>query len=277
MVTVFLIRLKAGFALLRFLEMTIERSVSPISLLRTATVVALLVLAAGFTTSVQASRANRTAAACAPGSVKSLITGSKSYAVDARGLVRAYRSPNARRAFARFGRLNINDEPTVFAAVEAVMGERCRAAWYRVQLPMKPNEVSGYVRARSVNLRVVRGRIVVDLSARKVALYRRGKLVLSTRAAIGAPATPTPLGSYYVNQRWLTDPEGPFGWAAIGISAFSEVLTGWVQGGPVAIHGTNNPSLLGLRVSNGCIRVSNAAVRRLWRLAPTGTPVLIQP
>jgi lipoprotein-anchoring transpeptidase ErfK/SrfK len=208
--------------------------------------------------------------------VTSLVTGPKTYAVDARGLVRAYRSPNARRAFARFGLLNLNGEPTVFAAVEAVMGQRCRAAWYRVQLPMKPNEVTGYVRARTVNLRVVRSRILVDLSARKVALYRRGKLVLSTKAAIGAAATPTPLGRYYINQRFRTDEQGPFGWAAIGISAFSEVLTGWVQGGPVAIHGTNNPSLLGLRVSNGCIRVTNDAVRRLWRFAPTGTPVLIQ-
>jgi lipoprotein-anchoring transpeptidase ErfK/SrfK len=127
-----------------------------------------------------------------------------------------------------------------------------------------------------VNLRVVRSRVVIDLSARKVALYNRGRLVLVTKAAIGASATPTPLGSYYINQRFRTDVHGPFGWAAIGISAFSEVLTGWVQGGPVAIHGTNNPSLLGMRVSNGCIRVSNAVIRRMWRLAPTGTPVLIR-
>ena len=67
-----------------------------------------------------------------------------------------------------------------------------------------------------------------------------------------------------------------YGWAAIGISAFSEVLHGWPQGGPVAIHGTNRPSLLGLPVSNGCIRVSNESVKRLWRLAPTGTPVHVQ-
>src|SRR2546423_7621812 len=36
-----------------------------------------------------------------------------------------------------------------------------------------------------------------------------------------------------------TDPSGPYGPGAIGISAFSNVLTGWAQGGPVAIHGTN--------------------------------------
>jgi hypothetical protein len=38
----------------------------------------------------------------------------------------------------------------------------------------------------------------------------------------------------------------------------------------------DQPSLLGLRVSNGCIRVSNAAIQSIWRLAPTGRPVLIQ-
>jgi hypothetical protein len=256
--------------------MTIRHSVKMTSFLRTVTVVALLALAAAFTTSVQASHSVRTASACAPGSVRSLVRGSKSYAVDTRGLVRAFRSPSAKKAFARFGPLNVNGVPTVFAAVEAVMGQRCRAAWYRVQLPLKPNEVTGYVRARDVNLRVVRSRVVIDLSARKVAVYHSGKLALVTKAAIGASATPTPTGRYYVNQRFRTDVNGPFGWAAIGISAFSEVLTGWVQGGPVAIHGTNNPSLLGMRVSNGCVRVSNAVIRRMWELAPTGTPVLIR-
>ena len=199
------------------------------------------------------------------------------YAVDARGLVRVFRRPGG-RAFARFGALNANGVPTVFAALDAVLGARCRAAWYRVLVPVKPNETVGYVRARSVNLRIVRSRIVIDLSARRLAVYERGRAVLSTTAAIGAPATPTPLGRFYVNQRFrVADPNGPYGWAAIGISAFSEVLTGWPQGGPVAIHGTNRPSLLGLQVSNGCIRVSNEAIQRIWRLAPAGTPVWIRP
>jgi L,D-transpeptidase catalytic domain len=244
-------------------------------MIRTPLLLGLLVLSLAFTTSTQASTPSRTAA-CPPGTVRSLVSPARSYAVDARGLVRVYRSPGG-RAFARFGRLNLNGVPMVFAALDAVMGDRCRAAWYRVQVPLKPNEVTGYVRARSVNLRVVRARVVIDLSRRTLTVYNRGRRALTTAAAIGAPATPTPLGSFYVNQRFRDDPEGPYGWAAIGISAFSEVLTGWPQGGPVAIHGTNRPSLLGLRVSNGCIRISNDAVQRLWQLAPTGTPVLIRP
>jgi lipoprotein-anchoring transpeptidase ErfK/SrfK len=245
------------------------------SLLRTAAPLGLLAVSLGFTSSIQASPAHRTAPSCKAGEVKALTTGDRSHAVDARGLVRIYRKPGGRE-FARFGGLNPNGVPTVFAGLEAVLGRRCKAAWYRILVPLKPNETTGYVRARSVNLRVVRSRIVIDLSARRLAVYTRGRLALTTTAAIGAPATPTPLGRFYINQRFRDDPSGPYGWAAIGISAFSEVLTGWPQGGPVAIHGTNRPSLLGLRVSNGCIRVSNAAIQRIWRLAPTGTPVLIR-
>lgn len=192
-----------------------------------------------------------------------------------RGLVRVHRKPGG-AAFARFGRYNVNGVPTVFAALESVMGARCKAAWYRVMLPLKPNGQTGFVQARDVNLRPLRARVVVDLSTRKLTVFDRGKPVLRAPVAIGARGTPTPVGRFYVNQRFRDNPAGVYGWAAIGISAFSEVLHGWPQGGPVAIHGTNRPSLIGLAVSNGCIRVSNAVVRRLWRLAPAGTPVLVQ-
>jgi lipoprotein-anchoring transpeptidase ErfK/SrfK len=256
--------------------LTMRFSVRPASLLRTIVPLGLLAVAVGFTHSVQASTSGRTAAGCRDGEVKPLVARHRSYAVDARGLVRVYRRPRG-KAFARFGALNQNGVPTVFAALDAVLGPRCRAAWYRVRVPMKPNGRTGYVRARVVNLRRLHSQIVVDLSTRRLTLYRRGRVLLSTTTAIGAPATPTPRGSFYIDQRFKEpDPNGPYGWAAIGISAFSEVLRGWPQGGPVAIHGTNRPSLLGLPVSNGCIRVSNEAIQRIWRLAPTGTPVSIQ-
>ena len=143
---------------------------------------------------------------------------------------------------------------------------------------MRPNGIVGYVRARDVELLRVRTRIEVDISRRRVTLFRSGKRVLSATAAVGSSATPTPTGRYYVNQRLIpSDTSGPFGPGAIGVSAFSNVLTGWTQGGPIAIHGTNNPSSIGQPVSNGCIRLRNPVLREMFAAALVGTPVVIHP
>jgi lipoprotein-anchoring transpeptidase ErfK/SrfK len=143
---------------------------------------------------------------------------------------------------------------------------------------VRPNGSVGYVRAWTVWVTRVRTRIVVDVSARRLSFYRNGRRVLSTPVAVGSPATPTPTGRFYVDQRLIpADTAGPFGPGAIGISAFSNVLTGWAQGGPVAIHGTNEPWSIGRAVSNGCIRVPNPVLRRIFRATPAGTPVIVRP
>jgi len=62
-----------------------------------------------------------------------------------------------------------------------------------------------------------------------------------------------------------------------GTSAFSEVLDIIDGGEPaVALHGTNQPELLGEAVSRGCIRVADQVIELLINLAlPLGTPVEI--
>jgi lipoprotein-anchoring transpeptidase ErfK/SrfK len=199
------------------------------------------------------------------------------YAAVVRRSAVAYRRPGGVR-LARFGPRNVNGAVTVFGALGAVVTPGCAPTWYRVQLPMRPNGSVGYVRARDVALLRVRTRIEVDISRRRVTLFRSGKPVLSATAAVGSSATPTPTGRYYVNQRLIpTDTSGPFGPGAIGVSAFSNVLTGWTQGGPIAIHGTNRPSSIGQPVSNGCIRLPNPVLRRMFAAALVGTPVVIHP
>lgn len=213
---------------------------------------------------------------CAPGSYRRLRSAAATPAAVVLRATAAATTPGG-RVTARFGVRNVNGVPTVLGVLGASVRRDCSAAWYRVQLPVKPNGATGWVRARDVELGTVRARIVVDLSDRRVTLFRRGRPVFVTRAAIGSPATPTPTGAFYVNQRLIpSDASGPFGPGAIGISAFSDVLTGWAQGGPIAIHGTNRPDLIGRAVSNGCVRVENRALRRLWRDALAGTPVVVR-
>ena len=210
---------------------------------------------------------------CASPRLRPLRTRSLAFAAVVRSGAQAYARPHG-PPLARFARLNANGVPTVFG----VLGRaQCDGDWLRVQLPKRPNGSLGWVRARDVELVRVRTRIEVDLSARRVTLYRAGAELLSATAAIGAADTPTPTGSYYVDQRLVApNPEGPFGPAAIGISAFSPVLQHWAQGGPIAIHGTNQPHLVGGAVSHGCVRVRNDVLVRLFRLVAAGTPVVIR-
>ena len=166
----------------------------------------------------------------------------------------------------------------MFGVVGAVVRSNCTPLWYRVELPTKPNGATGFVRARALRVETVPTRIVIDVSQRRLTLYRDATPVLTATVAVGSPSTPTPTGRFYVNQRLVpTDTGGPFGPGAIGISAFSNVLTGWTQGGPVAIHGTNEPWSIGHAVSNGCIRLPNQTLVKVFREALAGTPVIIRP
>jgi lipoprotein-anchoring transpeptidase ErfK/SrfK len=214
---------------------------------------------------------------CTQGEVLPLGSARRAYAAAAPFGAVAYDRPSG-AVVARFGSKNVNDYPTVFGVVGAVVRHDCAPVWYRVQLPKKPNGRTAFVRARALRVETVTTRIVVEVSKRRLTLFRNAKPVLSAAVAVGAPSTPTPTGRFYVNQRLVpTEPGGPFGPGAIGISAFSNVLTGWTQGGPVAIHGTNEPWSIGHAVSNGCIRLPNATLRKVFRETLAGTPVIIRP
>jgi lipoprotein-anchoring transpeptidase ErfK/SrfK len=213
---------------------------------------------------------------CRPG-LRRLGSSRFAYAALVRRSVTVYRLPRFGRALHRFARLDVNGYPTVFGVLSESTGRACKAAWYQVELPTTPNGATGWIPASSVRLFRVEARIVVDLSRRQLIAYRAGQRVLQTSVSIGAPATPTPVGRYYVNERFvLTTSDGPFGPAALGISAHSDALRDWVQGGPIGIHGTDAPELIGQAASHGCVRLPNGTMRRLFALAPAGTPVLIR-
>lgn len=216
----------------------------------------------------------RPADRCPAGATRSYVQ--RGLALVLRRPAAAYRAPGG-AVVARFERLNANGVATTFRALAARLGPSCRPAWYRVQLPIRPNGAQGWVAAAAVRGYMVSFRILIDLSDRRVTVLHDGRVLVQVSAGVGRPETPTPTGSYYVNQRLLAaDPSGPWGPGGIGISAFSPVLVDWAQGGPIAIHGTNEPETIGQAASHGCVRIDNDVLARLIRVVPDGTPVRIR-
>jgi lipoprotein-anchoring transpeptidase ErfK/SrfK len=149
--------------------------------------------------------------------------------------------------------------------------------WYRVSLAVPPNGSRGWVRDGQMAFYSTTSKIVIDLSRRKLMVYRRGELLLTFPVAVGRPGLETPSGHFYVTQKLRPpDPNGVYGVLQLGTSATQPKLNGWPDGGLVAIHGTNEPWLIGRAISHGCVRMRNAAVEEVSRLVPTGSPVIIE-
>jgi hypothetical protein len=150
--------------------------------------------------------------------------------------------------------------------------------WYRVRLPILPNNSTGWVLADELTTaRSVSTYLVVYRKLFTATLYRNGRPIYKTRVGVGKPYWPTPTGDFYIREI-LTGYGDPFyGPVAFGTSARSAVLTDWEGGGGViGIHGTNSPQILPGRVSHGCIRMKNDSVLSLLRLMPLGTPLAIR-
>ena len=149
----------------------------------------------------------------------------------------------------------------------------------QVQLPVRPNGSTGWIRAADVGLSSHDVSIEVRLSDHRMLVYRGEATVLDTPIGVGTTDAPTPGGVYYVKELLQPpDPDGGYGPYAYGLSGFSDVFTSYSGGqGVIGIHGTNAPETVGTDVSDGCIRVSNEVVTQLVDEVgvPLGTPVTI--
>jgi hypothetical protein len=167
--------------------------------------------------------------------------------------------------------------PQYVLALDAVRARDGRALWYRISVPGRPNGRTGWVRAGAVELRPVKKRLIIYRGARRFEFWDGSRLVRTGRIAVGKPGAETPLGLFYVTDKFspAIDPD----WAILGEFAFEtsaySKLTDWPGGGIVGVHGTPWPHLLGQAVSHGCIRLHNDDVSFLRSRVPVGTPVKI--
>lgn len=149
------------------------------------------------------------------------------------------------------------------------------AAWIQLRIPGRPNGRTGWVPRSALDaFNHTNMEIVVNRAARRLSVYRGGRVVFQAPVGVGKPGTPTPAGHFWITENFPSgDPSyGPY---AFGTSDYS-TLTDWKGGGIVGIHGTNQPQLVPGDPSHGCIRLHNSDVLRLSRMVSIGTPLLVQ-
>ncbi|MBE9190838.1 L,D-transpeptidase [Gloeocapsopsis crepidinum LEGE 06123] len=134
----------------------------------------------------------------------------------------------------------------------------------------------------TVNVVAAPVRLTIQLSSRKVTLYRGDTPIKSYPIAVGRSGWETPTGNFRVGQMlknptWispLTDevvpgghPDNPLGSYWIGF---------WSDGrNSIGFHGTPNPESVGTAASHGCIRMYNKDVEELFSQVSLGTSVAV--
>ena len=149
--------------------------------------------------------------------------------------------------------------------------------WLQVNLPVRPNGSTGWVRRDQVEVAAVRHRVDVSLSRHELRVYDLDTLVETYPIGVGTDATPTPGGVFSVTELIEpTNPDGLYGPYAFGLTGFSATLTEYAGGeATIGIHGTDEPDSVGRDTSHGCIRLRNDDITELAGLLPLGTPVRI--
>jgi lipoprotein-anchoring transpeptidase ErfK/SrfK len=169
------------------------------------------------------------------------------------------------------------DNPTREGLPGVYLVMQSAGEWMEVQVSMRPNESTAWIKASDVTVRPTPYRIYIDTGARRLVAYDGAKPVLDTQVAVGTGGTPTPTGNFFVDGRvGGLDPAGPYGTHQVSVAAFSNVLSTFGGGvGQIAIHGTNDPGKLGTPASHGCVRMTNDDIATLADMVPDGTPVQI--
>lgn len=122
--------------------------------------------------------------------------------------------------------------------------------------------------------------IIVNKYYNKIAYFRNGYLEMLEPVATGMSWDKTPVGFFKIvnkikNRPYYTgnisggDSRNPLGKRWLGINANG------TSGDTYAIHGNNNPNSIGKYVSQGCIRMDNTAIEKLFDQVQVGTPVAI--
>jgi lipoprotein-anchoring transpeptidase ErfK/SrfK len=117
-------------------------------------------------------------------------------------------------------------------------------------------------------------RIVVSITDRKLAVLDAGRVMKIFPTAVGAPASPSPVGVYKIVNS-IPEPTWYYRGKIVGPGKANPLGTRWlglsIKG--YGIHGTNVPSSIGHNASHGCVRMRNKDVEELFGMVAVGDQV----
>ncbi len=113
--------------------------------------------------------------------------------------------------------------------------------------------------------------ILVDLSDSRIYAYENGVLLRNVLVSTGLPATPTVLGDYTVQRKYVSSPMSGPGYYLPDVPYSMYFFEGY------AIHGTYWHSNFGQPMSHGCVNLPTPEAEWFYNFAPIGTPVRVQP
>ena len=122
--------------------------------------------------------------------------------------------------------------------------------------------------------------IIVNKTTNELAFIHDNQVETIVDAATGVTDDLTPEGLFTITVKAVEPyyrkkdipggpPENPLGSRWIGFDA--KETDGRIYG----VHGTNNPSSIGKRVSQGCIRLQNEVIESLYPEIPIGAKILV--
>jgi len=117
-------------------------------------------------------------------------------------------------------------------------------------------------------------RIVVSITDRKLAVLQADRVVKIFPTAVGAPASPSPVGVYKIVNS-IPEPTWYYKGKIVGPGKANPLGSRWlglsIKG--YGIHGTNAPSSIGHNASHGCVRMRNKDVEELFGMVGIGDQV----
>ncbi|MEM7092010.1 MAG: L,D-transpeptidase [Actinomycetota bacterium] len=166
--------------------------------------------------------------------------------------------------------------PTVLRLLDGEPGDD----WFLVQAPTRPHNTSVWVSAEDFEWASTTRRVEINLSGPgELTVWDGDEVLMTTDIVQGRDVRPTPEHVTFLEAGVLGEFfRGPaYGHAILMIASYSESLGTFGGGGSPQnfIHGTNQPSLMGQRVSSGEIRLTDEAIAELVELVHPGTPVLL--